>query len=148
MVNILFYKYSGDKSTINKKLTNPLNLAGSFNYEINLISPTLLIRGNDIETYNYCYISELNRYYFIKSKTIINDGDTRIDLYLDVLKTYENVILEAQGTIIESSNANKYISTRENIYDSRPNFEVINYEPKLFKDFNNIILVALKGSEL
>lgn len=147
MININFFNYTGDNNTVNKELKLPTKIVGRFVSDIEVVRPYLTIRNQDISKFNYCYIEELNRYYFIESFTIIDNSDIRVYLYLDVLKTYENIILNAVGTVVESSNADKYISTRTNIYDSRPKFEIREFQKDFFTEDGDIIMITIKGSE-
>lgn len=145
MINVQLYRYNGESNTLNKVLDAPFTLTGSFYSEINILRPIIVFRGFDVQQYNYCYIEQLGRYYFIDNITLNDNNDSRVIMSLDILKSYENVILDAEGTIIESSNANKYISTRTNIYDKRPKFEVLEFEEDLFVEDGEIIMITIKG---
>lgn len=147
MVNAILYQYSGKNNVINKTLENPQNVTGLMIEPFDVMHPKIKFRCAPPFIYNYIFISQLNRYYFISNTEILNANTVLLTLTIDVLKTYENSILAASGTIVSRETANKYISTRENIHDIRPNFEKINFsvnEP--FNENGNIIMVTIKGN--
>lgn len=147
MVNAILYQYSGKNNVINKTLENPQNVNGLLIEPFDVMHPKIKFRCTPPFIYNYIFISQLNRYYFISNTEILNANTVLLTLTIDVLKTYENSILAASGTIVSRETANKYISTRENIHDIRPNFEKINFsvnEP--FNENGNIIMVTIKGN--
>lgn len=145
MINIDFYKYTGEPNTVNKALDNPIKLIGNFYREVNLTRLEIVISGDIVKQCNYCYIQELNRYYFIDSVTLLESGLYKLVLILDTLKTYENIITHATGTITESSTADRYISNRTNVIDKRPQFTQLNFLADLFTNDGEIIMVTLKG---
>lgn len=146
MVTIDFYNYDRRTYAVNKVLANPTSMSGVLRDKTNVMMPELLVRFNRVFDFNYCYIRELNRYYYIVDVTIVDATTYKIRLSLDVLKTYETEIMAATGTIIESDDADKYISNRQKIYDVRPNVERIDYTPNLFDATGSMIMVTLKGN--
>ena len=78
----------------------------------NIDNPTLWIDGadDDIYTYNYAYIQEWGRYYFVRSCDLRHDKIYKCDLELDDLATYKTEILATTAYIIYStSNFNRWI---------------------------------------
>lgn len=102
MTNITFYHYTGEQNRINKTLENGIQIPCNFNIEYNLINPTIRIASNKDVSYNYCFIPELNRYYFIDRCVIKRGGYYELYLTLDVLQTYKDKILNLYGTVTRS----------------------------------------------
>lgn len=146
MVTIDFYNYDRRTYAVNKMLANPTSMSGVLRDKTNVMMPELSVRYNSVFSFNYCYIRELNRYYYIVDVTIVDATTYRIRLSLDVLKTYESDIMSATGTIVESDDADKYISNRQKIFDVRPNTEKIEFSPNLFNGNGSIIMVTLQGN--
>lgn len=146
MVTIDFYNYDRRTYAVNKVLANPTSMSGVLRDKTNVMMPELSVRFNRVFDFNYCYIRELNRYYYIVDVTILDATTFKIRLSLDVLKTYETEIMAATGTIIESDDADKYISNRQKIFDVRPNTEKIEFSPNLFNGTGSIIMVTLQGN--
>lgn len=146
MVKIDFYHYPNRRDTVNKTLDNPQPATGVLFNETNLLTPRIKVRFNGLFAYNYCYIHELKRYYHIDKITIVESNVVDLSLSIDVLKTYETAIMTATATVQEREQANKYISTRQTVYDVRPRFEKIEFEKDLFSEKGNIVLLAIKGN--
>lgn len=146
MVTIDFYNYDRRTYAVNKVLANPTSMSGVLRDKTNVMMPELSVSFNRVFDFNYCYIRELNRYYYIVDVTIVDATTYKIRLSLDVLKTYETEIMAATGTIIESDDADKYISNRQKIFDVRPNTEKIEFSPNLFNGNGSIIMVTLQGN--
>lgn len=146
MVTIDFYNYTGRPNTINKTLTNPTQMQGVFRSTFNVLQPSLRVKKGDVFTFNYCHIHELNRYYFITNVSVIDNDNYDISLSLDVLKTYEDEIMSATATVVEQQDADKFLSSRQQLFDVRPQINRIDFEPNLFDAEGNLIMVTLKGN--
>ena len=148
---ITLYQYSGKNNVVNKDLGTGVNVDGTIKEPFNVLRPNVKIRVNstlqNIMIYNYVYIAELSRYYFVNSIDAISGDIFVLSLSVDVLKTYSAEILAATGTITNRENANKFISNRANIHDVRPQFEKIDFSVNApFDADGNIIMVTLKGN--
>lgn len=144
---ITFYNYDGHQDTINKVLGEGVDIDGTLRPDFNVLRPTIVVRLPGRPTYNYCYIEAFGRYYFVDSISFIGNNGHEIRLYVDVLKTYEAQILEAAADITESDDPNKYVSTRNTVYDRQPNFEKVEFPNKgLLNEEGSIIMVTIKGN--
>lgn len=149
METITFYNYDGHPNTINKVLTEPHEFNGSLRQTFDVLRPQLSITALYRPTYNYCYIPSLGRYYFVTEIQYAGNKKYDLSLQVDVLKTYENEIMNATATITESDTPQPYVSTRQNVYDKRPNFEQLDFPIKgLFNDTGSIVMVTIKGKEV
>lgn len=145
-MNIIFYKTLSEKNKINKILTDNITIQGTLKEDVNIINPSIKIKTNDnfnIFDYNYCYLLELKRYYYIDSITINSTNIFTIDLSIDVLMTYKNDILNLNCRIKEYSgeNENNKLETSEDYTTTKINFN------NPFENINDgcMILVALNG---
>lgn len=149
MVEIILYNYNGEKNTVNKKLQRVFNLKGTLKDYFNYLNPSIKVRVKDIKNCNYCYISSFKRYYFIEDVVVRTDGSFELLLNVDVLKSYEDVIMQSTGTVTQSTNSNKYLSDRVNVYDVKPKFEKIEFKNKgLFNEKGSIIMITIKGNNI
>lgn len=102
-MKVTLYKTTEQNNTINKTLTNPLEININLKRTEDQKSPRLLLKNdnNKYNGYNYAYIEFFKRYYFVES--INNDNAKIIELKLetDVLETYKNDILNATGTVVK-----------------------------------------------
>lgn len=102
-MELYLYKCNDVENKIKKTLKNELKIEFQFKENTNIMYPNILINFNfeDVENYNYCYIPILNRYFFIKNISIYRNNLIELDLYIDVLMTYKEKILNSQFHIIE-----------------------------------------------
>lgn len=146
MIKVTLYNYNGNRNTVNKNLVGGIECVGAIRDETNVLYPVLTIRVQGIINANYCYIPTLGRYYFIDSITYLSSDKATLKLSVDVLKSYENEILQASATVTQTDNPDKYSSNRETIYNRKPNFEKIEFPNKnLFNDTGTMIMVTIKG---
>lgn len=146
ITKIHFYNYDGHPDKINKNLSNDVVIEGTIRDAINILHPIITLRLNTRPDYNYCYIPDLNRYYFVNNVTFIRGEVYECSLEIDVLKTYANEILSVNGRLIQSENIEPYISNASDIYDVRPKFEKIDFENDgLFDEQGTIIMITIKG---
>lgn len=79
--------------------------------ETSILNPTIIVdRWNTIESfsdYNYCFIPQFKRYYFITNIVVDTRGFVRIELKVDVLMTYSASILDNKQTIISEYDKGK-----------------------------------------
>ena len=146
MVAIDLYSYTDRENTVNKTLTNPTTIEGFMRDAVNILQPVIRLKHTGTFNYNYCFVRELNRYYYITGYTVLDNTQIELRLRIDVLKTYEDAIMAATGTVIERSDANKFISLRRQVFDARPNIEHLDFpEQDLFDSNGHIIMVTLNG---
>lgn len=152
MVTLNLYQYSGKPNVINKTLPTATQYSGLLYDSQNVLTPFVRIRKTDGVTFeptffNYAEISDLGRFYFVTDTIIENTNVIRLNLKLDVLKTYAAEIAASTATITQRENANAYISNRENVYSIVPNFSKIDFSVNSpFDENGNIIMVTLKGN--
>lgn len=146
-MTIIFYKTLSKPNEINKVLQNSFTITGSFKTDTDVIKPIIKVLNTtdfNIFNYNYCYISELKRYYFVEDITILADKLFFISLSLDVLYTYKNAILSSVGNISRYSQ-NVQSSKKDTIEDYIEN-EILLINP--FSETGTMVMSALNGQEI
>ena len=87
-----------------------------------ILKPVIDIRTTDtITAYNYMYIADFGRYYFIDNIESVNNGLWRVSGHVDVLETYKADIL-ATGAVIKRQR------DLYNLYLNDPDFMTYNYD--------------------
>lgn len=148
MITLQIYKYTGRPDTLKKNLGTPVLLHGYFYTGYNVLTPTVkLVAGILNNAFNYVYIPEKKRYYFVTDIKVLSSDTCEITLREDVLQTYQKEILQAAATLTKSQTGNKYLSSISGVHDIRPHLEKLTFAKSLFNDTGNIILVAVKGSK-
>ena len=94
-MTIKFYKYLGSKNVMNKRaalaLLTPLVISSDEIVGAQEISnPTLFVNASDgvLSGYNYVYITEWDRYYYVINTQWMSDGVYQIWLEEDYLNTW------------------------------------------------------------
>lgn len=139
-MKIIFYKFSGDKRNINKTLTDSFELEGVLRDQSNLLVPQIMVKS-DIRDYNYCYIEEFKRYYYINDIDSYRNGLWVVKLKVDVLMSYKDKIMELTG-IVSRLNETDYVNA-SSVFDSRDLHERIDWDDEL--KVGSYILVAKGG---
>ena len=113
---IKLYKTVSDPLAVDKVLTDEIALSNAVSREpVNVVNPTIIYEGSNdtISGYNYAYIQDYNRYYFM---TIQNDSYNMNTLQLrcDVLKTAAEYLRARNGTITRNERLyNSYLTDPE-----------------------------------
>ena len=102
-MNIEFYTMGSERNAIRKVLQNNFTLTGSLRGESSVISPSFLIEHSNPSQYNYCFIPDFNRYYFITNITSVRTGIWRIDCNVDVLMSFQEQILNLDVIVSDDS---------------------------------------------
>ena len=105
-MTITFYKTVSNENQIQKVWTDCKRDTGTFKTDLDILNPKIIISdiSYSILDFNYCFIQELNRYYFVKNITILSNNRFLIDCKIDVLKTYSTELQNCIGRIIECEN--------------------------------------------
>ena len=145
-MTVIFYKYNDIKNKINKTLSGGLTVNDVIMHnDFDITAFELLIKNSDFNSeYNYCYIQDLGRYYFIESVEKMNGTIYKIRLTVDVLKSFSTQIENINAIITKSENPdfNFVDCEKSENYTS----EVINLTDN-FNHSGNLILVTSLGGE-
>lgn len=98
----IFYNVNDNPLKMNKTLLNAESRDLVLLRESDVIDFDCVV-SNFNESFNYVYIRELNRYYFVRERRIKKNGLYELHLVCDVLYTYRNLIRNNQNEIIEAS---------------------------------------------
>lgn len=106
MTDVIFYKYSGERNRLNKTLGDSTTLQLNFNEEFDKIYPKIKITSKDGFDFNYVYFPTIGRYYFIDKVVERRNGFYELNLTLDVLMTFKDIILNLYGTVTQRTQFN------------------------------------------
>lgn len=145
MVTVKLYNYEGDPTAIQKDLAEVGEIKGYIRERVNVLTPLLKIESINVK-FNYVYIVELQKYYFIQNTTIINTKTENLDLRLDVLKTWQSRILNAIATRTNGTGTN-YLNTNNAVFNVKTKVTKVDFLDKFDKTDGTIILVTSKGGK-
>ena len=143
-MDILLYTNNSDSNVLNKDIVLQAQLVCYAKKEnIDILSPDILLSYIDIKALNinYCYIKELNRYYYINSYKYEKNHLLKLTLQTDVLMTFRDNILLSSGVVKNTKNIQNYNSNFEVLDTSTE--KIITFENNLFSNENKLYLVAV-----
>lgn len=122
MLSVTLYNSSSPVEKIGKTLTAGGSYSCSLKDTTSVLNPTLIIRTSDpVYNYNYLYIQEFGRYYFINDIKSVNNNVWEISAHVDVLETYKTAILANDAVI-------KRQRSQYNLYLDDNEFKLLNKE--------------------
>lgn len=114
---ISLFKTTSENNRVVKVLTDEKHLSGELRNQTSVLNPSIRIESADnISTYNYAYISEFGRYYYITDIVSVRTNCWVISLRCDVLMSYKD---EIQGLNVILNNTQE---TGLSNYLSSPNW--------------------------
>lgn len=114
---ISLFKTDSENNRVVKTLTDEKQLSGELRNQTSVLNPSIRIESADnISTYNYAYISEFGRYYYITDIVSVRTNCWVVSLRCDVLMSYKD---EIQGLNVILDNTQE---TGLSNYISSPNW--------------------------
>ncbi len=151
-MEIKLYNTQSPQKKINKVLTNEKTIQITMKDNENVVTPTVLLTYiTGIDRYNFAYIPQLHRYYFITSYEEIIGGICAVQLKCDVLMTYKPYIEQYKALIVrkEDGGLSDIPDTR---YPLKPNknmriieFTTNAFESDEFTDNSQCFLLEVAG---
>lgn len=146
MFNIILYTTSSEPNRINKSLNNQTIFEGSLREQSSIINPTITIQAENLSAFNYMYIAEFDRYYFITDITSVRNGLWRISAKVDVLMSFSDQI---QNVIVSIGDVQQYYDEEylpSNIWRStaKTKTDIISF-PNGLNDSGDYILLTSGG---
>lgn len=122
---IILYKTDSRNNVLAKGLTNELKLNGTLRENTVITAPFITVEIPGAFDYNYAYIADFGRYYFISKIEIQRDKLFRLELRVDVLMSNSTAILGSNATVLYSQNYsnNSNIPDSEYVYENKEDFD-------------------------
>ena len=145
-MNIILYINNSEKNKIGKNLTNDFSLSGTLRDTTNIINPVILIELNEIGNYNYCYIPDFNRYYFITDIIAIRTGLFAVSLTVDVLESFKTDIKNLSVILLNTQNvgSSNYLPSPVFRNNVKSKTDILNF-PNGLNDSGEFILITAGG---
>lgn len=143
-MNVTLYKVSDPNNKLIKTLGTGTDVSAAAYDPQSVEQPQLLLSTANSD-YNYAYISDFGKYYFIGEPILNNDGILVYPLTLDPLMTYADDILNLDAVIQrQAENFNEYINDGTFIPDTREFIQCVNFSTG-FNDTGELILITAGG---
>ena len=89
-MELKIYNNNSNTNVLNKNLTLVDTLEFNLKKDNSILQPVLILKN--YSSGNYCYIKEFKRYYYITDIKLLTGGLYQLQLEVDVLMTYKDVI--------------------------------------------------------
>lgn len=145
-MELRLYKTLDGDNVINKTLTLIHTMNIKMKDNVSVTNPIIILSKVDNVNYfecNYCFLSEFNRFYFIREIEVLNNNNYRFILECDVLETFKNDILNSYAEISRTIKQGDYMNIND-MLDLRKEIDIYENEIALTND-KNIILSTIGG---
>ena len=90
-MELKIYNNNSNNNVLNKNLTLVDTLEFNLKIDNSILQPVLILKN--YSQGNYCYIKEFKRYYYITDIKLLTGGLYQLQLDVDVLMTYKEIIM-------------------------------------------------------
>ena len=143
-MEIRLYNNISDNRTVRKKLLNEFSLTGTLRDSCSLLEPVINIENNNVVRFNYAYIPDFQRYYFVKEITNLRKNIWTLELEVDPLMSFKGDILALQVVVDKQSSdviGDEYIDDGSLVADANTFTSVYNLSNG-FNDHGEYILIT------
>lgn len=142
-MQITMYKNFSDNNVISKTLGQPITLTGNLRNESNVINPNIRIEVENPALYNYAYIPEFGRYYYITDMRSIRTNLWELAMHVDVLMSFADAI-RALPVIVSSAenDSERYISGGQWVANVKNKTDIISFSNGLLQNGEFILITA------
>lgn len=148
-MEIKLYKTSSPRKKLVKELSDGITLTGTLRGQSSVMSPSLQIQDIAVIGYNYCYIPDFGRYYYINGINALRANLFELSLGIDVLMTYAEAIRKNAAIVDKVQNfgaAYNYINDGSFVNSNRMKQDIVNF-PHGFNADGEYILITAGGME-
>lgn len=141
-----FYTISDFNNTVDRELGEGTDIQGVIKTTPwNILTPTFRVKtrvNGSFFPYNYVYLKDFGRYYFIENREILSNGLISVSCKVDVLKSYAQLIKDSSG-IVDGKSSNKLVNNgfltdvTKNIYEDSIGLKLGNRKIVLITEGSN-----------
>lgn len=129
MISVTLMNNASDSNVLAKTITQVSTIQCALKDATELMNPVLVIAGDNIESnVNYAYIPDLARYYYVRNKRQVTASRVELDLHVDVLMSFPDVIANSEGYVLNSASRPwEYIDSPNWVHDLRQRTDTIEF---------------------
>ncbi len=142
-MEITLYNNQSEKNVLTKVLNNARTLDGSLREPSNISTPVILV-NLDSMPYNYVYIPQFGRYYYIVDVESRRTGLWSLQLRCDVLMSFRTDILNSYAVVDHTEIANTTQYLNSDIWKTlvKDKTDIINFPSGLLETGEYILITA------
>lgn len=141
-MKIELYNTSSSNNTINKVLEDVEVYDITFKGVADVIRPSVKIQSKKLLSFNYAFIPDFKRYYFINNISIQPNNIYIVNMRVDVLESYKDDILKCSGFVNRQQNINNYYNN-EYEFEERKEIEII--ESTIKPEYERTTIISTIG---
>lgn len=144
-MRIVLYQNTSPANVVNKTPTQVGVLDGVLRVPTSIINPVINLEYANPTGFNYMYIQEFGRYYFVNGISVESNSLIAVSAHVDVLKTYASAI--ANFDVVVRRNENKFnLYLDDGIFKAYQNtkHKIIQF-PYGFTEYSYILALAGNG---
>ena len=147
-ITITLYNTSSDTTTVTKSLSGGTNFSCTLRGECSILQPVIMLEASSLTGFNYAYIPEFGRYYYINNVDIIRTGLWRVSMSVDVLMSYASSIRSLKATVArQQEQSDGYLP--DNKYKTKAYHKVVTKVfPNSFSHDNFSRILVVSGRSL
>lgn len=140
-MTIDLYNNESPINKIDKSITLIAEATGYLRGESNIVSPSIRLESNALPVFNYAYIPDFGRYYFLKEIRAVRETIFDIVLSSDPLMSFN--IGAVTGTLIETQNGGSdYLEHRNFIRNVKSKTDILSFGSGLLDSGEYILITA------
>lgn len=140
-MQILLYNNSSPQNKISKAITQVGVLAGALRGECNVVNPVFRIEGAVMPDFNYVYIPDFGRYYYLRDIRSVRNNVWDISLKSDPLMSFD--LSNVTGVVTETQHSgNNYLPARNWVRTVKTKTDIINFSGGLLDSGEYILITA------
>ena len=143
-MNLKLYTNVSEKNCIGKKLINETVFQGVLREQSSIINPVIKVQSTELPDFNYAYVPDFKRYYFIVGIRNISTNIWELSLGVDVLESFKSSLANQLVILSDTqiTGATNYISGDQWVTNVKTNTEIIPFPAGLLEGGEYILITA------
>lgn len=143
-MNLKLYTNASEKNCIGKKLLNETDFQGVLREQSSIINPVIKVQSTKVPNFNYAYVPDFNRYYFIVGIRNISTNIWELSLGVDVLESFKSSLANQLVILSDTqiTGATNYISGDQWVTNVKTNTEIIPFPAGLLEGGEYILITT------
>ena len=128
MLHLTLYKYTNKPIIVDKSsyLGTGFAVAGdAMTSNQDMENPVVLLSFTSEPDYNYAYIQEYNRYYYLTQKTWVSANVWSMTFHVDELYTYKTLVKSLSGLVAYSASGSALKPDSRLVYNNPPTYNTV-----------------------
>lgn len=143
-MNLKLYMNTSEKNCLGKALINETDFQGVLREQSSIINPVIRVQSTELPDFNYAYVPDFNRYYFIVGIRNMSTSIWELSLAVDVLESFKDSIKGNLAIIsdTETTNLTRYIDGEQWKTNVKNTTDILTFPSGLLETGEYILITA------